>query len=263
MARSLFAPVNASLPSPIEREDTPGGREKAHQDFDKTNSPSPAFDRRSDHSASPRSQLSSDAESGSESEKPKEYTSYEPSGSGTLGENRDPSNVLMKIFPHLQRDILESALKSCTGDIVKAIEMLLNSKENKCSPETNGLPKADNSPAQRPSTIRPSGAPIGSFSTKSAFSPLQTTATSAVGSEGLYGLTPRFSISPLRLAYPTSGAGLPNLMAPYMTSGLLPALPFRPPLDYSFPGVIRDISCLQAKDTFPSASIYSRLTNEK
>lgn len=263
MARSLFAPVNASLPSPIEREDTPGGREKAHQDFDKTNSPSPAFDRRSDHSASPRSQLSSDAESGSESEKPKEYTSYEPSGSGTLGENRDPSNVLMKIFPHLQRDILESALKTCTGDIVKAIEMLLNSKENKCSPDTNGLTKADNSPAQRPSTIRPSGAPIGSFSTKSAFSPLQTTVTSAVGSEGLYGLTPRFSISPLRLAYPTSGAGLPNIMAPYMTSGLLPALPFRPPLDYSFPGVIRDISCLQAKDTFPSASIYSRLSNEK
>lgn len=264
MGRSLFASVNATLPSHIEREDSCGGREKTQQDFDKTSSsPSPGFDRRSDHSASPRSQLSSDAESGSESERPKEYTSYEQSGSSTLGENRDPSNVLIKIFPHLQRDILESALKSCTGDLVKAIEMLLNSKENKCSPETNGLPKADNSPAQRPPTIRPSGAAIGCYSTKSAFSPLQATAASAVGSDGLYGLTPRFGISPLRFAYPTSGAGLPNIMAPYMTSGLLPALPFRPPLDYSFPGVIRDISCLQAKDSFPSASIYSRLSSEK
>ncbi|XP_041925637.1 doublesex- and mab-3-related transcription factor A1-like [Alosa alosa] len=265
MGRSLFAPGNSILHSPIEREDTCGGREKTHQDLDKTSgSPSPdGFDRRSDRSASPRSQLSSDPESGSDSEKPKEYTSYEQSGSGAMGKNRDPTNVMMKIFPHLQRDTLDSALKTCTGDIVRAIEMLLNSKENKGSPETSGLSRPDNSTAPRPSTIRPLGAAIGGFSSKSAFSPLQTSMASAVGSDGLYGLSPRFGISPLRLAYSTSGAGLPSIMAPYVTSGLIPTLPFRPPLDYSFPGVIRDISCLQAKDSFPNTSIYSRLSNEK
>lgn len=263
MGRSLFAPRHSMLPSLIERDYTCGGREKTQQDFDKTSgSPSPGFDHRSDHSASPRSQSSSDPESGCESEKPKECTSYELSGTSAMEKNRDPINVMMKIFPHLQRDTLETVLKTCTGDIVKAIEMLLNSKENKCSPESSGLAKPDNSSAQRPSTIRPLGAAFGGFGTKSAFSPLQTTATGAVGNDGVY-LNPRFGISPLRLAYSTAGAGLPNFMSPYVSSGLLPGFPFRPPLDYSFPGMIRDISCLQAKDAFPNASIYSHLNNEK
>ncbi|KAL2079002.1 hypothetical protein ACEWY4_024746 [Coilia grayii] len=259
MGRSLFAPTKSTLPSQIERDETCVRQEKTHHDFDKTRaSSSPGFDHRSDHSASPRSLSSSDLESGSESEKPKDYRSLDLSDSGAMGKSRDPTNVMMKIFPHLQRDTLESVLKTCTGDIVRAIEMLLNSKENKCSLESSGLSKVEDSTGQRPSAIRPPGAGLGVFNSKSAFSPLQTTVAGAVGSDGVYGLSPRFGISPLRLAYSAPGTALPNIMTPW-----LPALPFRPPLDYPFHGVIRDLSCFQTKEPFPNASIYSRLSNEK
>lgn len=284
MARSLFAPTNSPpLPSPTERDDVFARQEKtqthpADMDTTRASSSSPlGLDHRSDRSGSSPTSLSSssDLESGSESEmKPNNGESYCVNGAFDLSESRgknprDPTNVMMKIFPHLQRDTLDSVLKACAGDIVRAIEMLLTSKDssNKCSPDRSGpnSARAEDSPGQRQFAIRPPGAAtaLGLFNSKSAFSPLQNT-TSALTGDGVYGLSSRLGISPFRLAYSASpgSAGLPNFMAPYVTSGLLPALPFRSPVDYPFPGVIRDLSCFQTKEPF-SGSIYSRLSNEK
>uniref|UniRef100_A0A673JX87 Doublesex- and mab-3-related transcription factor A1-like n=1 Tax=Sinocyclocheilus rhinocerous TaxID=307959 RepID=A0A673JX87_9TELE len=58
---------------------------------------------------------SSDLESGGESEKPGEERS------------RAPAVVLSRIFPGVQRDALDSALEAGSGDVLRAMELLLGS----------------------------------------------------------------------------------------------------------------------------------------
>ncbi|XP_016114782.1 doublesex- and mab-3-related transcription factor A1-like [Sinocyclocheilus grahami] len=58
---------------------------------------------------------SSDLKSGGESEKPREEQS------------RAPAVVLSRIFPGVQRDALDSALEAGSGDVLRAIELLLGS----------------------------------------------------------------------------------------------------------------------------------------
>lgn len=211
---------------------------------------SPGFDQLSDHTTSPRSLSSSDLESGSESDKPKAEASGDAVRPASSGREREPVEVLMKIFPHVKQDVLESALSVCTGDIVKAIEMVLASKEGRCTDELDP-PLTENSVAtvaQHPRTpnLLPS---------KSAFSPLQSSSMKPFGSDGFYGLSPCFGINPLRVAYSGSGGALPSFISPYLTSGLLPTVPLRAPVDYPFPTMIRDLA-YQSKDTLSSASLY-------
>lgn len=191
------------------------------------------FDQGSDPTQSPqRSLSSSDPESGSESEK-LTYSSRDP---------RDPTDIMARIFPHQNRDTLESMVRTCKGDIVKSIELVLSSKENQL--DSNGL-------SPRP--------PVGALGSKSAFSAVHMS-PSGPGGDSLYGLGPRLGVGPLRLAYSSANAGMAGLMSPYMSSGLMPMFPLRPPLDsYPFPGVIRDLSYLQNKDT----GLYTRLSSEK
>ncbi|XP_074480468.1 doublesex- and mab-3-related transcription factor A1-like [Sebastes fasciatus] len=237
MGRPLtFAPHTARLPSPMDKKDLSPNKDNSASFNDDSASPSsPVFDQRSDHVESPqRSLSSSDPESGSESEKPKDYRSLE----------RDPTDIMAKIFPHQKRDTLESMVRTCKGDIVRSIELVLSSKDS-------------DSLSLRPNALRPPvGFPgaFGALGNKSAFSPLHMPPT-----DSLYG------VSPLRLAYSSANGGMAGFMSPYMTSGLMPVFPMRPPLDsYSFPGMIRDLSYLQSKESLcSSAGLYTRLNSEK
>lgn len=239
MGRPLFAPHTARLPSPADKKDLSPNKDAASLNDDSA-SPSPVFDQ---HSESPqRSLSSSDPESGSEeSEKPKDYPSLD----------RNPTDIMAKIFPHQKRDTLESMVRTCKGDIVRTIELVLSSKENKI--HSDGVSNQ---------TLRPSvGLPgaLGALGNKSAFSPLHMPPTAA-GGDGLYGLSPRLGISPLRLAYSSANGGMAGFMSPYMTSGLMPVFPLRPPLDsYPFPS----LSYLQSKESLCSTGLYTRLNSEK
>ncbi|XP_061108182.1 doublesex- and mab-3-related transcription factor A1-like [Conger conger] len=264
VGRPLFAPHSIPLSSQLGRADSTSPQAKTRTVLDKENGvKSPGSDQLSDQMESPRSMSSSDLESGSESEKPKDYLSSDQYLTGSSFRQRDPTDVMTKIFPHHKRDALDSVVKNCKGDIVKAIELVLNSKDNKCtSDSTSNNPASEHSNLQRPSNFGLPGGALGTLSAKSAFSPLQATVTS-VGSDNIYGLNPRFGISPIRLAYSAAGGGIPSFMSPYVTSGLVPAFPLRPPMDYSLPGMMRDFSYLQNKDSLCSSTIYSRLNHDK
>lgn len=255
--RPVFASHSAPLPSPLGRNDSTSGRDKDKE----SEIQSPGSDQLSDQMGSPRSLSSSDLESGSESDRQKDFSALDLNPAGSSSGHRDPTDVMAKIFPHHKRDVLESVVKNCKGDIVKAIEMMLNTKEDRCNPESVSISAGDHATLQKTAGFGLTGGTLGTFSAKSAFSPLQTPATS-IGSDSIYGLNPRFGISPLRLAYSSSGGGITSFMSPYLTSGLVPAFPLRPPMDYSFPGMMRDLPYLQSKDLC-NTSIYARLNHDK
>ncbi|XP_060922381.1 doublesex- and mab-3-related transcription factor A1-like [Limanda limanda] len=242
MGRHLFAsPHSTQLHSPSAKKELSPGK-----DTEDSASPSPVFDQGSDHTESPpRSISSSDPESGSETDKPRDtYPSLE----------RDPTDIMAKIFPHQKRDTLESMVRTCKGDIVKSIELVLSSKENKIDSDSSSVSNHPN--GLRPPVALPGA--LGALGNKSAFSPLHM-APPAAGGESLYGLSPRLGLSPLRLAYSSAG-----FMSPYMSSGLMPMFPMRPPLDsYSFPGMIRDLSYLQSKEALCNTGLYARLNSDK
>ncbi|XP_051988585.1 doublesex- and mab-3-related transcription factor A1-like [Xyrauchen texanus] len=222
MNQGLFAPHTPAVNSPSGKSDPSQG----------------SVSQLSDHGASPRSQHSSEL-GGSPKDPPLE----------TGG--RDMAVVLMKIFPHMKLDVLDSALKSCSGDVVKAIELLLCSREGHNS---NGdvVPLSEN----LPSAIRLIDAPLRQFSSKSAFSPLQMSSMNGFSGDALLGFNPRFAIGSLRLAYST-----PNFIPPYLASGFLPAMSLRPPIEYQFPGVLRDFP--YSKNTFNSTGLFSTLNHDK
>lgn len=246
MGRPLFSPHAARLPSPSDKKDASPGTDRAASFTDDSASPSPVFDPAESPERRSPSSSSSDPESGSESEKPKDYPT-------TL--ERDPTDIMAKIFPHQKRDALESMVRTCKGDIVRSIELALSSKEHKLDPDSCAL-------SAHPSAPRPS-VTHGAMGSKSAFSPLHIPPTAA-GGDGLYGLGPRLGVSPLRLAYSSANGGMAGFMSPYVTSGLMPVFPLRPPLDsYSFPGMIRDLSYLQSKESLCSTGLYARLNSDK
>ncbi|XP_072315306.1 doublesex- and mab-3-related transcription factor A1-like [Eucyclogobius newberryi] len=237
MGHPMFAPCSSRLPSPHEKELSPD-QDQCASPSDSSPSPPLRFDQRSDHSDSPQRSSSSDLESGNESDK--------------LTAERDPTDIMAKIFPHQKRDMLESTVQTCKGDIVKSIELILSSKENKIDTD--------------PSAVRPPVGLPGALSAqgnKSAFSAVHMTPTTAAG-DSVYSLGPRLSMGPLRLAYSNaSAAGVAGFMSPYVTSGLMPVFPLRPPLDsYPFPNMIRDLSYLQSKESLCNAGLYTRLNDK-
>ncbi|MBN3299044.1 DMRTA factor, partial [Amia calva] len=258
MGRPLFSAPSGQLSCPVEKTcPTQTPRDKplsARESPDKdTGIQSPGSDHLSGPVGSPGSLSSSDLESGGECERPGDFPSPERTLSGSTPRPRDPTAILVKIFPHHKRDTLESVVKTCQGDIVKAIELVLNSRS-----QDSGPPSPEPAGPQRVSP----GVGLGPLSAKSAFSPLQSPPGGAPG-DSVYGVSPRLGISPLRFAYSTSGAGLPGFMSPYVTPGLMHGFPLRPPMDYSFPGMIRDFSYLQSKDPLCNTGLYSRLNPEK
>uniref|UniRef100_A0A8C0KLV6 DMRT like family A1 n=1 Tax=Canis lupus dingo TaxID=286419 RepID=A0A8C0KLV6_CANLU len=208
---------------------------------------------------SPRSLSSSDLESGNESEWAKDFTATRASLSTLSSRPRDPLDILTRIFPSYRRSRLEGILRFCKGDVVQAIEQVLNGREHQ--PDTRDLANSgelENTAFQRASNFSLGGIGFGTLGNKSAFSPLQTASASYGGDSGVYSLNPRLGINPLRLAYSSPGRGLSGFMSPYLTPGLVPALPFRPALDYAFSGMIRESSYLPSKDSVTGGRLYSR-----
>ncbi|MBZ3876268.1 Doublesex- and mab-3-related transcription factor A1 [Sciurus carolinensis] len=208
---------------------------------------------------SPRSLSSSDLESGNESEGTKDCIATRPSLPMMSSRPRDPLDILTRIFPSYRRSWLESVLRFCKGDVVQAIEQILNGKERK--QDTRDLAnsgKLENTVFSRASNFSLAGIGFGTLGNKSAFSPLQTPSASYGGDSSLYSLNPRLAISPLRLAYSSPGRGLSGIMSPYVTPGLVPALPFRPALDYTFSGMIRDSSYFPSKSSITGGRLYFR-----
>lgn len=147
--------------------------------------------------------------------------------------------------------------------MVQAIEQVLNGKEHKS--DTRDLASSgelENIAFQRASNVSLAGIGFGTLGNKSAFSPLQTT-SSYGGDSSLYSINSRLGVNPLRLGYSSPGRGLSGFMSPYLTPGLVPALPFRPSLDYAFSGMIRDSSYLPSKDSVTGSRLYSRLNQDK
>lgn len=212
---------------------------------------------------SPRSLSSSDLESGNESEWAKNFTAPRSRLRTVSSRPRDPLDILTKIFPSYRRSRLEGILQFCKGDVVQAIEQVLNGKEHQ--PDGGDLASSGelgNVSFQRASDFSFAGIGFGTLGNKSAFSPLQTSSASYGRDSSLYSLSPRLGISPLRLAYSSPGRGLPGFMSPYLTSGLVPALPFHPALDYAFSGMVQDASHHPSKDSVTGSRLCSRLTQD-
>uniref|UniRef100_A0A8D0E777 DMRT like family A1 n=1 Tax=Salvator merianae TaxID=96440 RepID=A0A8D0E777_SALMN len=218
---------------------------------------------------SPASLSSSDMESANESECPKDYVVANisfPMSSPVSGSSRcrDPLHILTKVFPNHKQSKLERVLRFCRGDIVQAIEQILNVSEHK-----QGLGQLTTPPLpeckalQQSSNFSLLGLDVRALGSKSAFSPFQTSPVSFRSEMNLYGLSPRLGIGPLRMTYFPPGRALPGLFSPYFRTGLLPALPFQPAMDCSFSGVIKDASCFPSKDMIVSSKLCTRINEEK
>ncbi|XP_075707934.1 doublesex- and mab-3-related transcription factor A1 [Rhinoderma darwinii] len=219
---------------------------------------SPGSEGRSEGADSPTSLSSSDLESGNESEWPKENSASNSKVPVVSTKSRDPLEILSKVFPNHKPTALEGILHYCKGDVVQAIELVLNGKEHtQDAKEIDGPSGSDLSKFSKDSALNFTGLGFNSFSTKSAFSPLRTSPSSVVADTNLF--HPRLGLSPLRFAYSTSNRGLPGFISPYFTSGFVPSFPFHPGMDYAFPGMLRDASYYQRKDT---VNIYPRINQD-
>uniref|UniRef100_A0A8C5LNG5 DMRT like family A1 n=1 Tax=Leptobrachium leishanense TaxID=445787 RepID=A0A8C5LNG5_9ANUR len=222
---------------------------------------SPSSEDRSEGDDSPSSLCSSDPESGNESERPKEQSASITKVPTVSPRNRDPLEILSRVFPNHKRGTLESILQYCKGDVVQAIELVLNGKEHKKDKKDNECPPGSDITAfPRDSTFSLTDLGFGTFGAKSAFSPLHANVSSIGGDANIF--NPRLGFNPLRLAYSTSNRGLPGFMPPYITSGFIPSFPFRPGMDYSFPGMFRDTSYYPRKETVTTTGLYTRLNQE-
>lgn len=235
------------LPSPRNGKELSPDQEHTASPTKDSASPPPVFTRTDSPARSLSS--SSDPDSGSEADKPHECPSLV----------RDPTEIMAKIFPHHTRHTLESMVRTCKGDVVRSIELLLHARDAKIDASATALSSLSCTP-------RPPAAPPGAFGMqggKSAFYPLHVS-PAAAGGDSLYGLSPRLGVSPLRLTYSPAGGGVAGFMSPCITPGLMPVFPLRPPLDsYSFPGMIRDFSYFQSKESLCSAGLYTQPNSEK
>lgn len=205
-------------------------------------------------------------ESGNESECPRDFvvsTSRVPPSPAAASRRREPLDILTKVFPNHKQSRLERILQFCRGDVVQAIEQILNVNEYKQELREPAIPAlAECSAFCRSSDFSLLGVDVRALGNKSAFSPLQT-GPAPFGSEvNIYGLSPRLGMRPLRVAYAPPGRPFPGFMSPYLRAGLFPALPFHPATDCAFPGVIKDSSCFSSKDLVASSKIYARLSEE-
>lgn len=201
------------------------------------------------------------SDSGSEADKDER----DPSPSAG-GRQRTPIDILTRVFPAHRRGVLELVLQGCGGDVVQAIEQILNNRGPEKGPEESwardgalqGLPPAPTA-HHRPLIAGAMAPAIGALGSRSAFSPLQPNATHFGAEAGAYPLGAPLGLNPLRLAYSAHGRGL-AFMAPYSTAGLVPALGFRPPVDYAFSDLMRERSAVHKEQVY-SGGLYGPMVN--
>ncbi|XP_067391558.1 doublesex- and mab-3-related transcription factor A2 [Emydura macquarii macquarii] len=216
------------------------------------------------------SPLGSDSGSGSE-EAEKDEPEQDPSPSAG-GRQRTPLDILTRVFPAQRRGVLELVLQGCGGDVVQAIEQILNNRGPDKGPDDSWGREAgalQPGPAaavaaaaaahHRPLIAGAMSPAIGSLGSRSAFSPLQPNASHFGAEAGAYPLGTHLGLNPLRLAYSAHSRGL-AFMAPYSTAGLMPTLGFRPPLDYAFSDLMRDRSAAHKEQVY-SGGLYGPMVN--
>ncbi|KAJ7400408.1 Doublesex- and mab-3-related transcription factor A2 [Pitangus sulphuratus] len=203
------------------------------------------------------------SDSGSEADKDEQ----DPSPSAG-GRQRTPIDILTRVFPAHKRSVLELVLQGCGGDVVQAIEQILNNRGPEKGPEESwardgalqGLPPTPAAAGHHRPLIAGAMAPaIGTLGSRSAFSPLQPNATHFGAEAGAYPLGTHLGLNPLRLAYSAHSRGL-AFMTPYSTAGLMPTLGFRPPVDYAFSDLMRDRSAVHKEQVY-SGGLYGPMVN--
>ncbi|KAM9283822.1 doublesex- and mab-3-related transcription factor A2 [Morus bassanus] len=202
------------------------------------------------------------SDSGSEADKDEQ----DPSPSAG-GRQRTPIDILTRVFPAHKRSVLELVLQGCGGDVVQAIEQILNNRGPEKGPEEGwardgalqGLPPSPAAAHHRPLIAGAMAPAIGTLGSRSAFSPLQPNATHFGAEAGAYPLGTHLGLNPLRLAYSAHSRGL-AFMTPYSTAGLMPTLGFRPPVDYAFSDLMRDRSAVHKEQVY-SGGLYGPMVN--
>ncbi|KAM6124265.1 DMTA2 factor, partial [Pterocles burchelli] len=204
------------------------------------------------------------SDSGSEADKDEQ----DPSPSAG-GRQRTPIDILTRVFPAHKRSVLELVLQGCGGDVVQAIEQILNNRGPEKGPEEGwvrdgalqGLPPTPATAAahHRPLIAGAMAPAIGTLGSRSAFSPLQPNTTHFGAEAGAYPLGTHLGLNPLRLAYSAHSRGL-AFMTPYSTAGLMPTLGFRPPVDYAFSDLMRDRSAVHKEQVY-SGGLYGPMVN--
>ncbi|NXO01513.1 DMTA2 factor, partial [Rhinopomastus cyanomelas] len=202
------------------------------------------------------------SDSGSEADKDEQ----DPSPS-VGGRQRTPIDILTRVFPAHKRSVLELVLQGCGGDVVQAIEQILNNRGPDKGPEEGwvrdgalqGLPPTPAAAHHRPLIAGAMAPAIGALGSRSAFSPLQPNATHFGAEAGAYPLGTHLGLNPLRLAYSAHSRGL-AFMTPYSTAGLMPTLGFRPPVDYAFSDLMRDRSAVHKEQVY-SGGLYGPMVN--
>lgn len=211
---------------------------------------------------------SSDMESGNESECPRDFvvsniTIPLPPPPAATSRRRDPLDILTKVFPNHKQSRLGRILQFCRGDVVQAIEQILNVHEHKQELQELTIPGLPECNAfHQSSDFSLIGVDVKARVNKSAFSPLQTSPAPFGSEVNIYGLSPRLGMRPLRVAYTPPGRTLPGFMSPYFRSGLFPALPFHPAMDCAFSGMIKEPHCFSNKDLVVNSMIYARHSEE-
>ncbi|XP_048066586.1 doublesex- and mab-3-related transcription factor A2 [Megalobrama amblycephala] len=197
------------------------------------------------------------SDSGSDTDKDEQ----EPSPSSTASRQMNAIDILTRVFPNHKRSVLELVLQGCGKDVVQAIEQILNNSGQAKGPEESWTAERMLQSAQPPvsSTPRPVLPGTMTLSNRSAFSPLQPNAPHFGTDPSTYPLSTHLGLNPLRLAYSAHSRGL-AFMAPYSTTGLMPTLGFRPPMDYAFSDLIRDRTLLH-KDQSYTNGLYGPLVN--
>lgn len=197
-------------------------------------------------------------DSGSETDK----DDQDPSSTSAAARQMNAIDILTRIFPSHKRSVLELVLQGCGKDVVQAIEQILNnSGQPKAAEEAWSADRLlqNTQPTMSSSAPRPMLPGAMTLSNRSAFSPLQPNASHFGADPSTYPLGTHLGLNPLRLAYSAHSRGL-AFMTPYSTTGLMPTLGFRPPMDYAFSDLIRDRTILH-KDQGYSNGLYGPLVN--
>uniref|UniRef100_A0A3Q4I419 Doublesex- and mab-3-related transcription factor A2 n=1 Tax=Neolamprologus brichardi TaxID=32507 RepID=A0A3Q4I419_NEOBR len=219
-----------------------------------------------DGEETPGSVSSIGSDSGSETDKDEQ----EPSPSSAASRHMNAIDILTRVFPSHKRSVLELVLQGCGKDVVQAIEQILNNSgaqgPNKATDEAwtaeRMLQNAQQPPAASATTTTPTRPMLPgamTLSNRSAFSPLQPNAPHFGADPSTYPLGTHLGLNPLRLAYSAHSRGL-AFMTPYSTTGLMPTLGFRPPMDYAFSDLIRDRTMLHKEQGYASG-LYGPLVN--
>ncbi|XP_076578115.1 doublesex- and mab-3-related transcription factor A2 [Chaetodon auriga] len=220
-----------------------------------------------DGGETPGSVSSIGSDSGSETDKDEQ----EPSPSSAASRHMNAIDILTRVFPSHKRSVLELVLQGCGKDVVQAIEQILNNSGAQSSSKTvpdetwtaermlQNTQQPPPSSASATAPTRPMLPGAMTLSNRSAFSPLQPNAPHFGADPSTYPLGTHLGLNPLRLAYSAHSRGL-AFMTPYSTTGLMPTLGFRPPMDYAFSDLIRDRTMLHKEQGYASG-LYGPLVN--